>query len=105
MAYDDKDTLDKLREINQHIADNPKPEIVDAVIEEEDKPSGGLYIAMILLASCLSCVGLIMGIVYLTKPNKNYRQLGIVTLVISLVILISGFLFIFAMVLFANMAF
>ena len=96
------EVFDKLREINQHIEENPRPAPAHQPVYE-DKPSGGLYAAMILLAVCLSFVGLIMGIVYLTKPNKHYKHLGIVTLLISAVFMLSGLIFSLAIVLFANM--
>ena len=92
------EAFDRLREINQHIEDNPRvePKKPDP---PEDKPSTGLYIAMIMLATCLSFVGLIMGIIYVTNKNKNYHPLGVATLLTSIFFLIFGILFFLAIIL------
>ena len=95
------EVFDKLREINQHIEENPKPEPVKTYFQEE-KPSAGLYVAMILLSTCLSCVGLIVGIVYLFNKNKHYQTLGIVTLIISAVFFLSGIIIFFAIMALGN---
>ena len=79
------EVFDKLREINKHVARNPRPEPKQPIYEE--KPSPVLYFAMIFLATCFSIFGLIFGIVYAAKRNKNYQALGIVTIIISAVFL------------------
>jgi len=89
------EVFDKLRDINQHIEENPTPEPVKSYTRE-DKPSIGLYIAMIMLSACLSFVGLIVGIVYLFNKNKHYQTLGIVTLIISAVFFLSSIIMFFA---------
>ena len=79
------EVFDRLREINKHIAKNPRPEPKQPIYEE--KPGPLLYVVMIMLATCFSLIGLILGIVYATKRNKNYQALGIVTIVISVIFL------------------
>lgn len=97
------EVFDKLREINRHIEENPKPEPIKSYIPEE-KPSAGLYVAMIILSTCLSFVGLIVGIVYLFNKNKHYQTLGIVTLIISAVFFLSGIIMFFAIMALVNLA-
>ena len=98
------EAFDKLREINQHLEENPyqEQEPVKRPVYE-DKPSAGLYIAMILLSTCLSFVGLIVGIVYATNRNKHYQALGIMILIISVVFLLSGVILWVAIVALAGM--
>ena len=92
------ETFDKLREINQQIEDRP-PVIVEnpppwqETQELEDRPSAALYAFAIMLASCLSFAGLIMGIIYASRKNRHYRTLGIVTIVISLLFMLFSFAF------------
>ena len=96
------EVFDKLREINQHIEENPKTEPAKSYVQEE-KPSAGLYIAMILLSACLSFVGVIVGIVYISNRNKHYKTLGVVTLIISTVFLLSGIIMFFSVIMLANL--
>ena len=97
------EVFDKLREINRHIEENPQPEPVKTHVHE-DKPGIGLYIAMIMLSTCLSFVGLIVGIVYMFNQNKHYRTLGIVTLIISTVFFLSAIIMFFAIRALINLA-
>ena len=96
------EVFDKLRDINRHIEENPKPEPVKSYVQEE-KPGAGLYVAMIMLSICLSFVGLIVGVVYLFNKNKHYQTLGIVTLIISVVFFLSGIIMFFAIMALANL--
>ena len=89
------EVFDRLREINKEIAKNPRPEPKPPVYDE--KPGPILYMVFLTLASCFSIVGLILGIVYMRKRNKNYQALGIVTLVVSAVFLTFGFIIAAAM--------
>ena len=79
------EVFDKLREINKHIARNPRPDPEPPVYEE--KPGPLLYFFMIMLATCFSLIGLVAGVVFAVKRNKNYQVLGIVTIVISVIFL------------------
>ena len=92
------DAFDKLRQINQQIEERgePEPEPAKPFEPPPDTPGVGLYVAMIILSMCFSFVGVIMGIVYLVNRNKNYQLLGILTLVISTVFLVSAIIFFIA---------
>ena len=83
------EVFDRLREINQHIEENPNPNTYKTN-KQEEKPAASLYIIIIMMSACLSIVGLIMGIVYASKKNKNYRDLGVVAIVISSIFLLFG---------------
>ena len=85
------EVFDKLREINQHIEENPHPPPrPDAERVYEERPGTGLYAALIMLAVCLPVVGLIMGFVYFSKTNKNFQPVGIIAIVVSIVFLLVG---------------
>lgn len=76
------EVYDRLREINKHISKNPRPEPRAPYYEE--KPGAFLYIFFIMVASCFSLIGLIIGIAYIMKRNQNYKTLGVVTFTVSL---------------------
>ena len=95
------EAFDKLREINQHIEENPIPDI-PKIAEAEEKPGAGAYIALISLSVCFSIGGLILGIMYATRQNKHFQALGIVTIVISLVFLLLGLMLSIALMFMIN---
>lgn len=93
------EVYDKLRDINQRIEERPEPPVIEPH-KQEDKPGVGLYIALIFLAVCLSFVGVIVGIVFAMKENRDYKALGIMTAVISGIFLLFGFVGVLSFVLF-----
>ena len=93
------ETFDKLREINQHIESSPKVKDESRKYYPKDgQPSLGMYIGLILLAVCLSFVGIIVGIVYSMHRNKDYRALGVFILTLSLIFTLFGTIFSAAMI-------
>lgn len=87
------ETFDRLRAINQHIEDNPKWKQEEKRVIYEERPSPLMYAFMLMIAVGLSFVGVIMGIIYINKRNKNYQVLGYITLAISIIFLVIGVLF------------
>ena len=56
----------------------------------EDAPGGAMFITMILLSLFCGFFGIIIGIIYLTNKNANYRKLGMIMLIISLCVSVFG---------------
>ena len=78
-------SFDKLREINRQIEDNPpvpekKPEL------PKESPGAGLYIGMVIVATCCSPASIVIGLVLLAQRNENYRALGIWSVGLGIVI-------------------
>ena len=107
------EVFDRLREINQNIEKKLEPGSNQSSQSDQsnqpnqsdqpglsdlpkEEPGVGLYLLMITLSVCLSFVGLVMGIVYLTKKNENYRTLGVITVAVSVIFLLFGLMFSFA---------
>ena len=92
------EVIDRLREINKHVEENiadPPENTQNQHEAHQTQPSVGLYTVMIMVAVCFSCVGLIMGIVFITNKNKNYQYMGYVILAVSITFMIFGVLFSF----------
>ena len=85
-SYVNSEVFERLREINRHIEEKTESQNFESAeaFKPEDKPSKSEYIFMIILAASFSLVGFIIGIVYITKKNKNYQSLGALTLLISM---------------------
>ncbi|MCL1998589.1 MAG: hypothetical protein FWG65_07475 [Turicibacter sp.] len=92
------DVFDKLQEINQHIEDNQ--DTPTAVLPDEPIPSPGHYIGLVMLATCFSIAGIVVGMIYLNHANKNFRVLGTVILTISTIFILSWIAIVVVLLLF-----
>lgn len=105
--------FEKLRQVNQHIEaqveaqaeaqtdeyDSDSEGFPGALpIPPEDKPGNGLFVMMMLLSTCLSIVGLVMGIIYIMDENRHYQFMGTLMLVISGIFMVFGTIFIFTII-------
>ena len=91
--------LEKLQQINQHLEDNESPDQdkVPEKVPPEERPGSGLFVLMILLSVCLSCIGFVMGIYYIMSRHKEYQFMGIVMALVSGFFMIFGTIIGFAM--------
>lgn len=63
---------------------------VKVALPETQAPTGGVQIFLYLIAFFIPIIGIIIGIIYITRPNKDAQNIGMGCLVLSIISAIMG---------------